>query len=479
MVRYKMYIGNEWTDSAAGKWFPVINPATNERIAEVALGEAQDMDRAIEEANRAQDKWGKMSPFMRGNLLRKASGLVVAHAEEIAMAMSLEQGKPLKEASQEVKKGAEILRYYAEEGERIYGRIIANEVANCESQVIYQPIGVCGAISPWNYPVELLAWKIGGALAAGCCLICKLPYETPISGLLFIRAIVEAGIPRGVLNAIPGRGSVLGPVMMKDQRVKNVAFTGSTRVGKDLLSQAGDTLKKLSLELGGSLPAIICEDCDLEKAVTGTVRRSFRNLGQICIAINRVYVHRNIYGEYISRLAEETNRLTIGNGSCEEVDLGAMCTKAGLKKVKEHVADAVAKGARLLCGGAAPEGEKYSAGNFYQPTVLADVTHEMLIMREETFGPVVGVMPYDTLDEAIALANDTGYGLAAICYTNNLYTARRVSQEVQAGNIAINNVDAGVINAPYGGWKESGFGCEHGPEGLHEYLRIKHVRTCY
>jgi len=479
MIYEKMYISGKWVEAQNGNTFKVTNPATEDVFAEVPLAAKEDVEEAVSAANSAFPEWSSLTPFERGRYLRKASELVLSRSKEIARLMTMEQGKPLAEAEGEVIKGADILRYYAEEGERIYGRIIANTEKDMESMVIYQPIGVAAAISPWNYPIELLAWKVGGALASGCTLVAKLPSETPLSPLAFIRCLDDAGIPAGVLNAITGPGSVIGSILTSHPLIKKVAFTGSTDVGKSVLKSTADTLKKVSLELGGSLPMIICDDCDMDAAVAGAVRRSFRNMGQICIAINRIYVAQNIYEEFLERFAEATRKLVIGNGLTEACDLGPMCTAGGLEKTMLHINDAVAKGAKIVCGGKRPNGEKYDRGYFFEPTILRDVNHDMLVMSEETFGPVVGVMPFKDLEEAIALANDTRYGLAAIVFTQDMSTAKQLSSKLEAGNVAVNNVDAGVINAPYGGWKDSGFGVEHGPEGLYEYLHIKHIRLRY
>lgn len=476
-IHEKMLIGGKWTDGRSTAFLNVVNPATEEVFATVPKASKEDIEEAIAAAEAAFTTWSRLTPFKRGEYLRKASEIVLAKAREIASIMTEEQGKPLKEAEGEVLKGAEILRYYAEEGERIYGRIIANSETNTESRVIYQPIGVAAAISPWNYPIELLAWKLGGALASGCTIICKLPSETPLSPLAFIKCLLEAGVPDGVINAVTGSGAVIGPMLLSSPVIKKVAFTGSTEVGKQVLRDCVDTLKKVSLELGGSLPMVVCRDCNLDAAVAGAVRRSFRNMGQICIAINRIYVDQEIYQEFLAKFAEATKKLTIGNGLVKECDLGPMCTRGGVEKALEHIDDAVKKGAKVLCGGKIPEGGEYQKGYYFEPTVLADVNHDMLVMREETFGPVVGVMPYKDIDQAISLANDSDYGLAAIVFTNSLSLTERLARELNAGNVAINNVDAGVINAPYGGWNDSGFGHEHGPEGLYEYLHVKHVRV--
>jgi succinate-semialdehyde dehydrogenase/glutarate-semialdehyde dehydrogenase len=479
MIVEKMLIGGKWTEAYDGGTIAVVNPATEEIIATVPKAGRKEAEDAINAADEAFDGWSSLTPFERGAVLRKASELVLRDESKIAELMTMEQGKPLKEALGEVRKGAEILRYYAEEGERVYGRIIPNAEKNCESSIIYQPVGVAAAITPWNYPIELLAWKVGGALASGCTIVAKLPSETPLSPIAFIRRIVEAGVPGGVINAVTGRGSEIGAVLTESPLVKKVAFTGSTETGRHVLRGCVDTFKRVSLELGGSLPMIVCSDCNLDAAVKGAVRRSFRNMGQICIAINRIYVDRTIYEEFLDRFAAATKKLTIGNGLVKDCDLGPMATAAGIKKAQEHINDALRKGAGLVCGGKRPEGAEYEKGYFFEPAILRDVNHDMLVMREETFGPVVGVMPFDSTEEAISLANDSVYGLAAIVFTESLSLARRLSHAIRAGNVAINNVDAGVINAPYGGWKDSGFGHEHGTEGLYEYLNIKHIRTCW
>ena len=476
MKELLIYVDGAWREARDGKRFPVYSPADGEVIGTAPLAGAEDVEIAARAAEAAQKAWGRTNAFYRGNLLRKAAAAVEARAEEIAAVMTAEQGKTLDEAMQETRKGAAILRYYAEEGERVCGRIIPNEAKGCVSGVIYQPVGPAVAITPWNYPIELLAWKVGGALAAGCTIVCKIPYETPLSPTLFAECVIGAGLPENVLQTITGRGSEIGTPLVCDPRFKRVAFTGSTKVGKALGEACMSQLKHLSLELGGSLPMIVFSDCDIDKAVEGCVRRSFRNNGQICIAINRVYVQEEIYDRFMERLVQRVNKLTIGDTRTENVDLGPMCTAAGLEKVAAHVEDARQRGAIVATGGRRPEGEKFRAGNYYEPTVLSRVTREMRVMREESFGPVIGVMPFSDVEDAIEKANDTEYGLAAICYTSNLNTAKRIAVGVEAGNIAINNVDAGVLNAPYGGWKESGVGCEHGTEGLYEYLRAKHVR---
>ncbi len=475
MTRNKMLISGMWCDAATQDTFDVINPRDESVLTRVPAAGAADIDAAISAADLAFPVWASLTPFQRGRFLRDASQIVLERKDEIGRLMSLEQGKSVQEATGEVVKGADILRFYAEEGERVHGKIIANEEENTTSRVIYQALGVAAAISPWNYPIELLAWKVGAALAAGCTLVAKLPSETPLSPLAFLACLADAGLPDGVVNALTGSGASIGPALIGDPRVKKVAFTGSTAVGKSVLGYCTANLTKSSMELGGSLPMLVFNDCDLEAAVKGAVRRSFRNMGQICIAINRIYVQRDIYETFLNRMTEQTRQLIIGDGLDEPADLGPMCTGRGRRTVVAHIEDALARGASLRCGGRIPEGRE--KGFWFEPTIVADVRQDMLMMSEETFGPAVGVMPFDTIDEAIALANDTPYGLAAMVYTQNLTIAERCALEINAGNVAVNNPDPGVINAPYGGIKASGFGKEHGTEGLYEYLYAKHIRV--
>jgi len=379
-----------------------------------------------------------------------------------------------------VLKGAEILHYYAEEGKRVYGRVVPGLEAATTSYVIYEPVGVSAAISPWNYPIELVGWKVGGALAAGCTMVVKPPSETPLSPLAFVKCLADAGVPKGVVNVVFGRGSSVGTSLIRHPLVKKVAFTGSTEVGREVAKLCADQMKKVSLELGGQCPLIVSRSCNLSEAVKGAVRRSFRNMGQICIAINRIYVQQKIYDAFLGAFVEGTSKLTIANGTLKpDADLGPMANRAGVEKTIRHIEDAVSKGARVAYGGKRPEGREYEKGHFFMPTILTGVNHEMLVMHEETFGPVVGVMPYSTVEQVIEWANSTDYGLASYVYTGDLDEVDAFSRGLESGNVAFNNPDAGVINAPYGGYKQSGSGYEHGPEGLEHYLRAKHVRVRY
>ncbi len=475
---YSMLIDGAWVSEGDGGFIEVENPAREAIFARVPAAGPGQIDAAVKAADRAFRAWKQAGPLERAALLFDASVLVREREADLAALMTEEEGKPYNEALGEVRKGAEILQFYGEEAKRLDGRYIPGHDPTTISYVVYEPVGVAAGISPWNYPIELVAWKVGGALAAGSTLVLKTPSETPLSPRGFVECLHDAGAPPGVINLIFGPGSVVGPHLVKHPLVKKVAFTGSTEVGRKIAQWCAEGMKKLSLELGGHCPLIVSDKADLPEAVKGATRRSFRNMGQICIAINRIYVQQSVYEEFLEAFVAETRKLSIADGmERKDADLGPMASRSGLDKLVEHVEDAKAKGARLLTGGKRPEG--FAAGYFYEPTILADCTKEMLIMHEETFGPAVGVAAYKTVDDAIALANDTNYGLATYVYTNDLHESDAFMRGLEAGNVSINNPDAGVINAPYGGFKESGMGYEHGPEGLSEYLHAKHVRTRY
>jgi len=479
-MKYSMLINGEWVDGSDGVSMDVENPATLDTCGSVAVSSGSDINAAVEAAHQAFKDWSRLSPEKRAGYLFKAAELVLEREEEIGRTMTSEQGKPLNEARGEVRKGADILRYYAEEGKRILGRVVPGYDATTTSYVIYEPVGVAAAISPWNYPIELVGWKVGGALAAGCTSVVKPPSETPLSPAAYIKCLVDAGIPKGVVNIVFGRGSAAGPPLIGHPLVRKVAFTGSNEVGRNVVKLCADHMKKVSLELGGHCPLIVSDKCSLEEAVRGAVRRSFRNMGQICIAINRIYVHKNIYKNFLKAFIEETGKLVIANGlEKPDADLGPMANRAGIEKTLSHIEDAARKGATIAYGGEKPAGKPFEKGHFFTPTVITDVTHDMLVMKEESFGPIVGVMPYGSTDEAIDFANSTSFGLASYVYTNDLNEADEFINNLESGNVAINNPDAGVINAPYGGFKESGIGYEHGPEGLQQYLAAKHVRIRY
>ena len=475
---YGLLIDGIWLEKK--QTIDVINPSTLELAGQVAESNEQDVENAVDAAERAFCLWSKVSPEKRAELLYKAAALVKERADIIACLMTMEEGKPFSESRGEVMKGAEILRFYGEEAKRIHGETIPGFDTATSSSTVFEPIGVAAAISPWNYPVELIAWKIGAALGSGCTIVVKPPSETPLSPAAFIECIVDAGAPAGIINIVFGKGRIIGPLLIMNKKIKKVAFTGSTRAGREVASLCGNAMKKVSLELGGQCPMIVTKNANISEAARAAARRSFRNNGQICIAINRIYVERDISNDFLEKFIDITSKLKISDGiKNPDADMGPMATKAGFEKTVEHVADAVEKGARIVWGGKKPAGKEYEKGYFFMPTIISDTNHKMKIMQEETFGPVVGVMPFDTIDEAIFLANDTSYGLAAYVYTDNLHEADRFARELEMGNVAVNNPDAGVINAPYGGFKDSGTGYEHGKAGMMEYLRTKHIRIKY
>ncbi|WP_018183924.1 aldehyde dehydrogenase family protein [Kaistia granuli] len=472
----KLFIGGAWVNGAGGR-IPVENPATGDVVGEIAASTVDEVNSAVAAARAAFRPWADLPPRLRAAALKRLGTLIAADADRMARIMTLEQGKPLNEARGEILKLGEACHFYAEEAVRVHGEIIPNDTNDHQSLVIREPIGVVGAITPWNYPAELVGWKLCASLAAGCTIVIKPADLTPFTALAIAQKVEESGIPAGVVNVVTGPGSVVGQALVEHPDVDKIAFTGSSKVGLQI-QQSATTVKRMSLELGGNCPLIVTATADLDAAVKGAARRSFRNMGQICIAINRVYVARAVYDEFLAKLKVAAEKLTIGNGiETPDADLGAMASAAPLAKTREHLADALAKGATLVTGGSAPEGAIYARGHFFRPTVVAGCSHDMKVMSEETFGPLIGVMPFDGLDEAIAHANDTPYGLASYVYAKDMDEVRYLTTRLDYGNVAVNNVDAGVMNAPYGGRKQSGVGYEHGREGMLEYMNFKHIRV--
>lgn len=470
-----LYIDGKFS-KGKGPRLPVLNPATGEVIGHIAAATTDEIDAAVSAARHAFASWSKLVPKTRAIALHRLGDLIAADALNMAMIMTAEQGKPVNEAKGEILKLAEACHFYAEEATRVHGEIIPNDQQGFQSLVVREPIGVVAAITPWNYPAELVGWKLCASLAAGCSIVIKPAELTPFTALAIAQKCHAAGIPAGVVNVLTGKGSQVGQALVEHPQVDKIAFTGSSVVGLHI-QQSCPQVKRLSLELGGNCPMIVTASADLDAAVKGAARRSFRNCGQICIAINRIYVHRAIYEEFVTQLAAAADALSVDNGlENPAADLGAMASAEPLDKTRTHLQDALVKGARLVAGGKAPAGTQYAKGHFFRPTVIADCKHSMQVMSEETFGPLVGVAPFDDLDEAISYANDTPYGLAAYCYAQNLTEIHRVSAGLDYGNVAINNVDAGMMNAAYGGRKQSGVGYEHGREGLLEYFNFKHIR---
>jgi succinate-semialdehyde dehydrogenase/glutarate-semialdehyde dehydrogenase len=476
LKRVQMLIGGMWMEGFSGERALIHNPATGEPVAEVPIGGREEARMALEAAQRAFPEWASTSAETRAALLHQAAALMRERVEELSRWLTLEQGKPIRDSRKEILMAAEVFDYYAEEGKRIFGEWIPTGSQHIRSWVIRQPIGVAAVIAPWNYPVELLAWKIAPALAAGCTVVAKPASAAPIAASEMIRALHDAGLPPGTINLVLGPGRTVGAELVENPISRKIAFTGETETGRWIMEKAAHHIKRVSLELGGQSPMIVCRDADLEKAVAAAVRRAFSNMGQICISVNRIYVAEEIAEVFIKKFVERTRSLRIGNGLDPDVELGPMFSEEVRQKTRDHIADAVSKGARVLYGGHEPDGEEFARGYFFLPTVLVDVDHSMRVMREETFGPVAPIMRFQTIDEAIALANDSPYGLAAYVFTRDLTTAFYVAERLEAGGVGVNINDVTELQAPFGGWKESGLGRELGRWGLESYLELKHIR---
>ena len=477
VMNCKILINGKWQQSSGGETFEVVNPANDTVIANVPSCNEQDVDLAAKAAYDAFPEWAQTEPKERASLMHAAAANIAAQLEPISILLTKEMGKPLGDARKEVKDAATTLDFFAQEALRIGGEIVPIGTSQATSLVVKEPVGVCGAIGPWNYPISLLAWKIGPALAAGCTVICKPPSDTPVAALEFLRCIEDAGFPPGVVNALTGSGARVGRAIVEHPLVRKVAFTGSGDAGKDIMARASKNLKRVSLELGGHSPLIVFADADFDRAVTDAVKRSFRNMGQICNAVNRIYVEKNIYEGFLERFVEITKTLTIGDGlENPDVDLGPMLNYQGIEKTIEHIEDAYSKGARILYGGHPPEGSQFKSKNYFTPTVLADTTSEMKVMTEETFGPVVGIAPFTDVEDAIRLANSTEFGLVSYAYTGSLSTSRALACGIKSGTVCINNVVGSTLEAPYSGWKSSGLGLELSRHAIDEYMQVKHIR---
>lgn len=460
--------------SASGKTATIYNPANREPVALVAVAGRDESRQALQAANNALPVWSGTASSKRAEILHQSARLVRERSDAIARLLTLEQGKPLKNAKMEVLSSADVLDYYAEEGKRNFGEWIAGPKSR--SIVLKQPIGVAALITPWNFPVDLLAWKVAPCLAAGCTFVAKPPSLAPLAATEFVRAVAEAGLPAGAANVVHGSGVEVGAELVENPISRKIAFTGETATGRAIMASAAAHIKRVSLELGGQSPFIVCADADLQAAAASAAQRAFSNMGQICISVNRIYVSEEVAEPFTEELVRRAERLKIGDGLKEDTDLGPMFSLKQRDRTKEHVADALEKGADLLTGGLEPEGEAFRNGYFFLPTVLAKATHRMRVMREETFGPVAPIMKFKTLEEAISLANDTEFGLAAYVFTNDLKTALQAAERLEAGGIGVNVNNVVDLQAPFGGWKESGLGRELGHFGLDAYLETKHIR---
>ena len=477
MDNYSMLIDGKWTDAVSKERFPVINPANGEVVAEAPLGGKEDAARALQAADRAFPAWAGLSFEKRAELMHRSADLLRQRRDDIAKTLTREQGKPFNQAKGEITGTADALDYFAEAGRLVKGEVIPTTSQKRTSLVVKEPVGVCAAIGPWNFPLLLLSWKIAPALIAGCTVVSKPSSLTPLAAIEFHACFKDAGIPDGVINLVVGPGGTVGKELVENPLSKKIGFTGNSATGKDIMRRSADCLKKLTLELGNNAPFIVCEDADVAAAAQAACKKSFDNMGQICNSANRIYVARKIADEFQRELVKRAKEMVIADGLANPgADLGPMVSAKQLEFVQEHIADAVRQGARILCGGERPAGDQFRKGHFFQPTVLADVTHKMRIMTEETFGPVAPVMVYDDFEKAVEMANDTPYGLVAYVYTNDLRRIHYGAQKLEFGTVDFNNVSGGQHYYPYAGWKESGVGIELSDYGLEEYLRVKHVR---
>lgn len=469
LLREQAYINGEWVSGAES--IPVINPASGEVIAHVPkLGEAETVN-AVEAAKQAMVGWRKKTAKERAVLLKKWHDLMLEHQDDLARLMTAEQGKPLAQAKGEIAYGASYLEWFAEEGKRTYGDIIPSHASGKRILVTKEPIGVVAAITPWNFPSAMIARKAAPALAAGCTIVIKPAEVTPLSAFALAELSERAGIPAGVVNVITGKASEIGKVMTSHPAVRKLSFTGSTPVGKLLIKQCADTVKKVSMELGGNAPFIVFDDADIDQAVEGALVSKYRNSGQTCVCANRLFVQDGVYDEFLKKFTAKVNELSVGNCLTGEYDQGPLIDRSAVEKTHEHVQDALGKNGRLLCGG-----KQHEAGElFYSPTVIADATAEMLCYKEETFGPLAPVFSFKDEDEVIRMANDTEYGLASYFYSNDLRRVFRVAEALEYGMVAVNEGILSTEVAPFGGVKESGSGREGSKYGIDDYMEIKYV----
>ncbi len=470
-VPKQLYIGGEWRDGAKGT-LSVEDPATGEPLCEVADAATDDAKAALDAAVEAGPEWAKHPPRERGEILRRAFETIIEREDELALLMTLEMGKPIKESKAEVAYGAEFLRWFSEQAVRIEGRYGVAPNGQGRLLTMKQPVGPCLLITPWNFPLAMGTRKIGPAIAAGCTMVVKPAQQTPLSMLMLARILADAGLPPGVLNLITASsaGETAGP-LIKDRRLRKLSFTGSTEVGHKLMEQASENLLRLSMELGGNAPFIVFEDADVDAAVQGALIAKMRNIGEACTAANRFHVADGVADRFAEKLAEKMGSMKVGRGTEDGIEVGPLIDDKQRTKVSDLVEDAVGRGARALVGGHARDG----AGYFYDPTVLAGVPEGAHLLREEIFGPVAPVMGFTDEDEAVAAANDTEYGLVAYLYTSDLKRALRVVERLETGMVGLNQGMVSNAAAPFGGIKHSGFGREGGPEGIEEYLETKYV----
>ena len=472
LLKQQAYVNGQWIDALNGETNPVINPATGEQIATVPDLGVAETEAAIAAANVAFKSWKKKTAKERSVLLRKWFELIVANKDDLAMLMTAEQGKPLAESAGEVLYGASFIEWFAEEGKRAYGDVIPSHAADKRIIVTKEPIGVTAAITPWNFPNAMITRKCAPALAVGCTMIIKPAEDTPLSALALMELADRAGIPAGVISVLTTKRPIeVGKALTDSSVVRKLSFTGSTPVGKQLMRQCADTVKKTSMELGGNAPLIVFDDADLDKAIPAAIASKYRNSGQTCVCANRLLIQSGIYEEFAQRYAAEVAKLKVGNCLEGEFQQGPMINRAAVDKVTSMVEDAVAKGARIIAGGK----PHALGGNFYEPTIVADINNDMRLAHEEIFGPVAPLFRFETEEEAVRIANDTEFGLAAYFFTRDYARVFRVSEALEYGMVAVNDGILSTEVAPFGGVKESGTGREGSKYGMDDYLEIKYT----
>ncbi|MEN3203390.1 MAG: NAD-dependent succinate-semialdehyde dehydrogenase, partial [Atribacterota bacterium] len=469
MLLYHSFINGQWEEGEG--YIEVVDPSNGEIFAKVSKVTLDQLRRAIDGAHKAFQSWSKRLPIERTRLLLKAADCVRSRAKDIATLLAREQGKAFPDAEREVLGAADCLEYYACLGVHVLGEIPPSHAPKLRSFAIRQPVGVVFAVAAWNYPVSLISWKVAPALAAGCTVIVKPSRETPLSTIEFVRACNDVGLPEGVLNVVSGDNALISEEIFSNPLVRLVALTGSTATGKEFIKASAKTVKRLVLELGGHSPFIVFGDANFDRAVKDGVRRAFRNAGQICNSVNRIFVEESIKEKYIEAFVAETRKLRLGGAfETPPPDVGPMVNEEGIRRMEEFVKDAQEKGAQILCGGKRPEDPRLKRGFYFEPTVVVNVTPEMQLMKEEPFGPIVGIDSFSTVEEAIAKANSVRFGLVAYVYTEDARKAFYVAESLEWGSVAINNINPDSLYAPYPGWKESGLGVELGWHGLEEYL---------
>lgn len=471
LLKSANFIDGKWVLAEDARKFEITNPATGAIITSVPKFGTVETQQAIKAAHKALNGWSARTAKDRAQILRRWHDLMIQHQDDLAQILTCEQGKPLSEARAEILYGASYVEWYAEEGKRIYGDIIPAPATNKRILVQKQPIGVCAAITPWNFPNAMITRKAGPALAAGCTMVLKPASATPLSALALAELAQRAGIPDGVFNVLTGSAHEIGAELTVSSLVRKITFTGSTEVGKVLMSQATKTVKKCSMELGGNAPFIVFDDADIDAAVEGVIISKFRNNGQTCVCANRIYVQDSVYDLFASKLVQRVAAFRVGNGLVAGTQMGPMINASALSKVEEHIQDAVLKGAQVLVGG----GRSKLGGNFFDPTVLVDVSKDMLVAREETFGPLAPIFRFNTEAEVIQAANDTEFGLASYFYSRDLARVFRVSEALEYGIVGVNEGMISTEVAPFGGIKESGQGREGSKYGIEDYLEIKYI----